>query len=310
MELKEYSVFRNSLLNHLKLYRTEWKEHLLGRHAESHLKFEETTFFKTYHAKYISMGYFDNHNNVYSYIDNFEYFLNNKVRLNKERAFSNFLFNIDKSIMEFNAELFFYLIGNGYANMDDCIKGNCFLFELREISDFEISTYYNELENLPNPKNPNDTEFWVNEFYRTGLSGPSSLYLFDSDFRSFTFLKNTIPHFLPSNLEIELLRKLISTIENYKGVTKSDLIKQIKIQVFPKLSKSRININLIYLGLLGILMPENNKPIFELGAYNTYKERGLYSKDADSYYPLNNWTPKDGINYEYLDYWFKDYFSK
>jgi hypothetical protein len=265
--------------------------------------FLDSKEYQTEFQHYIQTGFLESESKCVTSLEDIVFTLENKSRLNVSKALNNFLFGIDKALPELNLELYFYIINLGYHDIYSYIKGDYFLSYLRPFpSDNPEELMHWADCNLKHPVE-RDIAISKRQMYR------EEVFLY-SEFwptRYFEIISevNSIPAFRPGEIEILHFKNCIQIIRDNPNAEKSEIPKLLA-KATKGMSINRAKLFLVYLGLLGVLLPKGRTPIF---FPNSILECRDLPMNAGKFhcYPYYLWQPKDGVNEEYLEYWFKDY---
>lgn len=300
MNYSEYLKHRKEKIQVLDKYKDLAIKFIDKSRNDSFLDSDE---YQTVFKDFINSGILERKLKYRSRMEDIEFTLNNKSRLNLPKAINNFLFNIDKGLPELNLEIYFYLTNNGYANKESYIKGRYYLWYLRPFpTDNSESIQRWANENLVRPVE-SDLANMKLQMFKDGVFTYSEFRPTDN-FEVISEIEN-IPSFQPGENEIGLFNNCIQIIRDNPGAEKSEIPKLLA-KATRGMSINRAKLFLVYLGFLGVLLPKGKTPIFFPNSILECRDLPM-NAGKFHYYPYYLWQPKDGVNEEYLEYWFKDY---
>ena len=259
---------------------------------EYHMAFEDS----------IKDGLLERGSRYKTVMEDIDFTLENKDRLDLNKGINNFLFNINKGLPELNLELYLYLINLGYTDMESYIRGKYYLFYLRPFPTENSEELMQWAKSHLERRHEQDIAIVNRQMYREQVFiysefEPSSYFELISELE-------TIPQFQPGVLEIELFNNCIQIIRDNPNASKIEIPKLLS-KATTGMTVNYAKLFLVYLGLLGILLPKDKTPIFLPNSI--YEFKGLPMNAGKFYcYPYSLWQPKDGVNEKYLEYWFGD----
>lgn len=297
MELEEYKKIRKRKIQIIK----DFSAYKINHYSNFELIYNSQEYHELFKDS-IEEGFLQSKLVYRSTFEEIEFTIQNRNRLDLDKALNNFIFNTNKGLPELNFELYLYLINFGYSNRQDYYKGIYFLYYLRSFPSEnlgELTTW--AIENL-NRKSELELTSHRWAMYKEGIF-PYSEFRPSASFQIISDVES-IPKFEFTKIEVDIFKNCIQIIRDNSEKEKGEIPKLLAKST-KGMTIENAKLFLVYLGLLGILLPEGKTPIFFPNSILECRETPM-NAGKYYYYPYCLWQPKCGVNEEYLDFWFKN----